>query len=170
MMTVFGLNLAAVFFLLCLVIAAIADFWRYIIPNFVSLLLAVGFPLVALTAPVSVDWIGHLGVGLGVLVIGLGLYAFGLMGAGDVKLLAAASLWMGLETELYFLIWVGLLGGALALALIILRKLVSFVPWIDPARLSATGPRRLLTDGDSIPYGLAISIAAVAVLPRIPVL
>jgi prepilin peptidase CpaA len=54
--------------------------------------------------------------GLSGLGLFLPLYALGLLGAGDVKLLAAIGLWLGTEHLLYAALWTLFAGGALAVA------------------------------------------------------
>ena len=48
---------------------------------------------------------------------------FGVMGGGDGKLIAAAVLWTGPETIMPFLLLVALMGGVLALIILLYRRL-----------------------------------------------
>jgi len=57
-----------------------------------------------------------LGTGLGLLIYG-SLFMMGGMGAGDVKLCAAIGAWIGPLQLFYALIFTGLVGGLIALAL-----------------------------------------------------
>lgn len=83
------------------------------------------------------------------------LYAFGLFGAGDSKLLMALSLFVGLQNLLFFFVAVALAGGVIAAAGLILeptRALVLF-------QLRGKGGY-----GRDVPYGVAIAIAAAIVI------
>jgi len=89
------------------------------------------------------------------------LFARGFLGGGDVKLLAAATLWAGPADTPALLVLTGVLGGALALFLL--------MPF--GAQLVAAG-RTLLTPSSAssaehpamaVPYGVAIAAAALIV-------
>ena len=109
----------------CLIFAVVFDIWKYQIPNTVSIVAILDFFLSALFLPVQTHWISHLGAAVSVLVGGLILYRFRLLGAGDVKLMTAFSLWAGFESLPTFLLFMALAGGALSLVLVCLRYLVS---------------------------------------------
>ncbi len=149
-------------FSILLLAAAFKDLVSYTIPNWVSVALALAFVPAALIAGASIASIGaSLGIGLALLLIGLALFAVGWLGGGDVKLLAAASPWIGLAALPRFLVFTGLAGGVLALVLLAARS-----PWLR--RLVAAGPpwaRRLLTPGAEAPYGVAIAAGALAAFP-----
>jgi prepilin peptidase CpaA len=99
---------------------------------------------------------GLLGFGL-VLAVGLGLFALRLMGGGDIKLLAVLALWMGgWQGTLSLLLATVLLGGVLAILLVILRRIVAPMPKLP----------RVLTKGAPIPYGVAIAGAFLWLLWR----
>jgi prepilin peptidase CpaA len=87
------------------------------------------------------------------------LFQLNVMGGGDVKLIAAACLWLGLDGFSAFIVWMAIAGGALAGILVVARR--AFEP--NPA-----GPaflNRLLTKDVGIPYGVAIAAEALAALP-----
>lgn len=133
------------------------DLTRYLIPNWIVLGVMALYPLFVLTAPVPEDWVSGL-IALGVMFAGgFALYALRLMGAGDIKLLMALSLWCGFsETLLLFLFCTVLLGGALAIVLYGVRLLL---PAALARREHGGHIPRLLTHGEPIPYGLAITSA-----------
>lgn len=92
-----------------------------------------------------------LGVALG-LVTWLPLYALGLLGAGDVKLFAAAGAWIGPHGVLPASVFAAFAGGALAVA------------WIIGGPIAARRGRRARTaDPRRLPYGLAITAGVLAV-------
>jgi Flp pilus assembly protein protease CpaA len=61
-----------------------------------------------------------------------------------------------------FLVYVGLVGGALVLLLLVLRRnLMMVLVWASP-RLPQSWPR-VLTHGEKVPYGVAIAVGAIAI-------
>ena len=147
------------------VIAALRDATSYTIPNWISLAAAALFAPAALLAGVPLAAVGAgLLVGAGALVLGMGLFALGWVGGGDAKLMAACGVWLGLSAFGPFLAATAVAGGALALALLYLRKLRDWTPARAPAWL-----RRLLTPGESVPYGVAIAAGALLTFPSSPV-
>ena len=68
-----------------------------------------------LVSPTLVAWLAALGLAAAVFVVGLGLFARELIGGGDVKLLAALSLWAGPEQFVWFMLVTTLAGGVLSL-------------------------------------------------------
>jgi prepilin peptidase CpaA len=137
------------------------DLVAYRIPNFLSLAVACLFPVAALAAGGDVDWAAHLGTGAALFAVGALLFRFRWLGGGDVKLLAAVGLWIGLRELPAYLAYVGLIGGGLGLALILIRRLVGRLAdrGIDSGRRL---PRLLERDGP-VPYGLAIGVGALLV-------
>ena len=145
---------------------AVHDVATFRIPNWANSALAVGFLLFAAAAILAggeVRWLEHLEAGAIVFVVGFGLFQVRALGGGDVKLLAAAALWVGLEGLLPFVVWVGVAGGGLVFLLLLLRKnLLILVAWASP-RIPQSFPR-VLTSGEKVPYGVAIAIGAIVTL------
>jgi prepilin peptidase CpaA len=143
-------------FFATIIFAALSDLSKYRIPNAVSLALVLLFPLHVLASPVHVDWIGSLAVAGAVFLAGFVLFAGGLVGGGDVKLLAATALWAGQALVLPQLAVMAMAGGLLSLVILLLqfaRRFLAgglfglFVPDLD-----APAPK--------VPYGLAIAAGA----------
>ncbi len=147
------------------IVAALKDLASFTIPNWISAALALAFIPAALAVHVHLPEIGwSLAVGAGVLVAAAGMFAMGWVGGGDAKLMTAAALWLGLNGIAPFALYTGLAGGALALALLALRS-----DWLRP--FVEGGPawaRRLATPGEAAPYGVAISIGALAAFAAHP--
>jgi prepilin peptidase CpaA len=150
-----------------LVVAAVFDSWKFIIPNAVSVALVALFVATALILPFEVDWLSHLGAALAVFAGGAVLYGFGKMGAGDVKLLTAVAFWAGLEHLPTFLLYVTLGGGALAIGLMIVRRILLGLQVAQPRLGKIKLPRALLT-AEPIPYGLAIAPGAIFLGASLP--
>lgn len=101
------------------------------------------------------------GVAIGVLGLVFILFSFGWIGGGDAKLVSVASLWLGAEHTLTFIAFMGLLGGALTIGILLFRSMLlpAFclgVPWIE----------RLHAKESGVPYGVAIAAAALITLPE----
>jgi prepilin peptidase CpaA len=145
-----------------LVYAACSDMARLIIPNWVSIALAAIFPVAALIAGAPLMDIGlHVLFGLGVLAIGFVLFQFNIIGGGDAKLLAAVSVWTGLAAIIPFVVWTAVAGGVMALALLTARQLL-------PVGTYPTVVDHLLKKQNGIPYGVAIMIGGLLVIPSLP--
>jgi len=134
--------------------AAWGDVRRYIIPNRISLLiLAAYLPFVTGAALLpglypSVNWFSGLMVGGAVLVVGFALFAAGVMGGGDVKLLASTAVWAGPALVFHLLMATALAGGLVALGVLMVKAL--------RAPASSEGPLPL-------PYGVAIAMGGLVV-------
>jgi prepilin peptidase CpaA len=147
-----------------LAFAGASDLFTMTIPNRVSLLLVAGF---AVLAPFI--GLGPTDIGLHVLaaVVTLGacfaFFAFGWMGGGDAKVMTAVALWFGFTPSfLVFLAFAGIYGAVLTVALVMFRQ-VHVLP--EPAR-RADWLLRLHDQRTGIPYGIAISLAALQVYPQ----
>lgn len=145
------------------IVAALRDVTSYIIPNWISAALIVGFFPAALALGLPLETIGlNLAIGVAGLVAGMAMFALGWIGGGDAKLLAATTLWLGWPAVATGLLVTGIGGGALAVSLLALRS-----PIVRPYVLS--GPAwfgRLATPGENVPYGLAIAIGGLVAFPE----
>jgi prepilin peptidase CpaA len=146
--------------------AAIEDFRRLIIPNALPLGLCLLWPVHLVTAPAvtAVAVLAAIGCAGAVLLFSAVLFSRGLIGGGDVKLLAAAALWAGPGNTPTLLVLTGLLGGLLCL--VVLSPLGAQIaaagqPPIGGADGAANGNRPAV-----VPYGVAI--AAAALITTIP--
>src|SRR5260370_20089393 len=107
-------------FAVLMVAAAVEDFRRLTIPNLVPAALCLLWPAYfAATAPSLYGALAAIGCALAVFLVGAALFARGWLGGGDVKLLAAATLWAGPAGTPSLLILTGMLGGAPALFLLL---------------------------------------------------
>lgn len=129
------------------VVAGVIDVRVRRIPNLLTGSLAV--VAIALSAYTS----GWRGATTAIIVIGLALliglipFSFGLMGGGDIKLLAAACGGLSPKLAVDFLVDVAVCGGILSVLAIVNRRFAV-------RRLTADGPRR------RVPYGAAIAAGA----------
>lgn len=146
-----------------MVYAAVSDLLTMTLANWISLVLVGGF--LALSAMLGTGWqallVDHLSCGLAVLVATFALFARGWIGGGDAKLAAATALWFGWGQLADYGLVTSLIGGALTLAILALRRqplprLLSEARWI--ARLH---------DAESgVPYGIALAAAGLLLYPQ----
>jgi len=85
------------------------------------------------------------------LAISAFLFAQGWLGGGDVKLLSAAILLIGAPATPLFLVGMALIGGVIAAAMMV-------------ARAAKRAPADAAEERPTVPYGVAIAVAAVAIL------
>lgn len=160
-----GGEAALAVYVVLLVTAGISDFRTLRIPNWLTGALALAFPVSALAVGQPVDWLSHLGAGVAVFAVAAGLFALRLMGGGDVKLLAATAMWVGLGQLLPYLVLVALVGGVFAVGCVILRHpLVQAAILATVCRLPVFAHKQL-----PIPYGIPIAVAGVLMVPALPI-
>jgi prepilin peptidase CpaA len=97
--------------------AALRDLLSFTIPNWIPVLVICGFFLVVVTKGSlwSLATLLHSGTGIAVLAAVALLFFRGLIGGGDAKLIAAASVWMEWPQLTLFLLIMAFFGGVLAL-------------------------------------------------------
>lgn len=155
------LILLDVLFSALMLTAAVSDIRRYRIPNWISLWLVAFFAIRTGLAPDGL--LGHLGLGFAVLAVGFGLFAAGLMGAGDAKLLAAISLWAGPSLALEQMVVTALAGGVLA-ASILAHRAIAGQP--APAALPSHHAGSPKLASTVMPYGVAIAFGGLWCVAR----
>lgn len=147
-------------FLLCF--AAVSDFRKLRIPNWISLALIALFAFDMLLAGHDRAALHHLGVAVAAFAVGLVLYIFGWWAAGDVKLMAAVALWAGPPKALELVLLTGVLGGFLAIGILMARRAIKFYG-LDMTAAKAMVPNWVKLG--LCPYGVAIAAAGIAVQP-----
>ncbi|CAM8645913.1 MULTISPECIES: A24 family peptidase [Sphingobium] len=131
-----------------LIAAAITDLRSRIISNRLNLTVAALAPLWWLASGLDL-WPGvavQLVVGAIVFALFAALFAAGMMGGGDVKLLGALALWFPWQAVLSLIVLMAMLGGLVTIVTVIHHRMTK--------RLGQP----------EIPYGVAISIAALWLL------
>jgi prepilin peptidase CpaA len=105
---------------------------------------------------------------MGLALVGsLVLYRFRVMGGGDLKLMAAVALWIGIGELPQLVILTAMAGGAFALGLIVLRRLLTGALVAQSVFSQVTLPR-LLLPGEKIPYGVAIAVGGIFLARKLP--
>ncbi|ODT76059.1 MAG: hypothetical protein ABS76_32470 [Pelagibacterium sp. SCN 64-44] len=146
---------ALLFFPIIMAFAASSDLLTMRISNKLVLLLTAGFVAMALLVELPLQQFAlHVLCAFIVLVVAFGMFALRWIGGGDAKLAAATTLWLGFGLTLPYLVYTALLGGALTLAILALRR-VPLTPLI--ARFGWLS--RLHDPKQGVPYGVAMAIA-----------
>ena len=134
-----------------LVMASFFDVAYRIIPNWICaaiLLLGVVVNTLLFGADGVMSALAGLFMGLGIF---LPFYAMRVMGAGDVKLMAAVGTYLGPVATINAVAWTVLIGGVLGLILVARRIL----PMMIPVLIRYTNPDQ--TQLKFAPYGVAIT-------------
>lgn len=146
-------------FSLLMAMAAFKDAATMTIPNWISLAIVGAFVIA-----IPFTWQGlpllleHLSVGLVFFLAGFAMFAFGWLGGGDAKLMAATALWWTWPDSVVYIFYTAIAGGALALFLLIGRKYV-------PVRvLTSSWAHMMFKDEKKMPYGIALAVGGIITL------
>jgi prepilin peptidase CpaA len=158
-----ALHLVAILaFTVLMAAAAFEDFRRLVIPNSLVVALVAVWPLslIAGAVPLAAA-LEALAVAVALFLVGALLFARGLIGGGDVKLLCAAALWAGPTATPELLVVTAFLGGVLALFL--LSPLGAHVSLAGRLLFGPPGAAAIGGGRVPVPYGIAIAGAALFV-------
>jgi len=154
--------LALFIFPVLMAYAASSDLLTMRIANWLVLLLALAYFALAAFAHLSWNEIGtSVAAAAIVFAFAFAFFAFGWIGGGDAKLVSATTLWVGFGMMLPYLVYAALLGGALTLLIVTLRRyplpaILQRQRWLD----------RLHNPKVGVPYGITLAIAALLVYPE----
>ncbi|TIO48393.1 MAG: pilus assembly protein CpaA [Mesorhizobium sp.] len=145
-----------------IIYAALNDVMTMTIGNRLVLVLAGAYLILAPAAGIGPDAIlSSVAVAAAVLVSTFVLFAFGWIGGGDAKLAAVAVLWLGPDLALPYVLYASVFGAFLTLALLQYRRMPL------PVFLRDLGwPGRAHATGAGVPYGVALALAALLLLPQ----
>jgi prepilin peptidase CpaA len=131
-----------------LIWGAATDLRRRVIANELNLAIALLAPIWWWVSGLSLwpDVALQIGFALAVFAVFAGLFAMGMMGGGDVKLLGALALWLPWQAMMTLLLVMAIVGGAVTAVTVIHHKLSRRI-----------GP-------PEVPYGVAIALAGLWVL------
>jgi prepilin peptidase CpaA len=144
--------------------AAVTDIASLTIPNRIPLGLLALFAVASLTGSLGIADLGwHVATGGAVFAVTVALFAAGLFGGGDAKLLPAVAIWLGPAAVAPFIFYTAIAGGVLALAVLALRRLPV------PAGVAGQPVVARLRQRDSgIPYGVAIAAGFLMAASKAP--
>lgn len=171
------------------IVIGVYDFSFYRIPN---VLLGALLVLYGLYAPFYVgveNIISSLIVFAIVLAIGFGLFVTKIIGGGDAKYIAVASLWMGTHEIIQFILIVALVGGGVGIVYLLLRDHVMRLSdwvwsqiqkaetrypflqglWMGSGAGAEEGKRENI-NSRLVPYGTAIATGAIIMLAFNPLI
>jgi prepilin peptidase CpaA len=146
-------------FVLCVCYAIVSDFRNLIIPNWITIALVAAFAVFAGTYKDPQSILIHVALAALFFVLFTAFFIAGWVAGGDVKLMTAVALWMGLDHAGNFVLLTALLGSALALGLMQIKRYGFLVSdglgrnWLF-RRVSS------MAEASQCPYGVAIGIAA----------
>lgn len=130
-----------------LVVAAVGDVRSRIIPNRLNIAIALLAPVWWwATGEKSGAMLLHLAFAGGALVLFGALFAVGMMGGGDVKLITALALWLPPLGMLQMLVWMAIGGGVLTVIMLAIHAV------------------RRAPGRPEVPYGVAIVAATFLVM------
>jgi len=165
-MSAFAAAAGLLLFVFAMLSAAVSDLTTYKIRNNLVLTLLLAYlafaPIVGITGHEIGRSIAVAGVGL---VLSFSLFSVGWIGGGDAKLATVTTLWLGADNAFAYFLFLSLLGGALAALVYFCRN------WPLPERLANTAwisRLRARAQGAELPYGVAITLAGLCVLPSTP--
>lgn len=160
---------------LLLVIAAVIDLRTYRIPNWLTVSgMLFGLAYNAISASSAVDGLlaafGGLVLGL---VILLPVYALGVLGAGDVKLMAMVGGIVGVPDIIYAALWALITGGVAAIGFALYRRafrrmtanVAQIVQSMALAAMAGVRPAPAIAGRASVgklPYGVSIAAGTIA--------
>lgn len=158
-------TIALLFFPFAMAFAACSDLLTMRISNKLVLLLAAGFCVLAIVTGMSLQQFAmHVACAMLVLIVGFTFFAMRWIGGGDAKLAAATTLWLGFGLTLPFLAYAALLGGALTLLILILRRM-PLTPFLARYRWL----ERLHNPKSGVPYGIALAAAGMIIYAQTPI-
>lgn len=135
---------------LSLLAAAGFDLWRFEIPDTLTITIIAGAVLFGLGTP-GFDWASHAAAGGAFFAFGLLAFTRGWLGGGDVKVMTGCACWATLGTIIEQQVLVGLAGGVLAVALMLVRHSLKL------AGVTGEDAPRLVRVGADLPYAVAIA-------------
>lgn len=153
------LAMVVTLFLGLVALAAFTDLTSLTIPNRICAAIAALYPVYVVAAQ-QPDWLAALAIAVAVFAVGAALFATGLMGGGDVKLMTAIALWAGPQLAFEFMLVTAVAGGAIA---ILMSTSLRFV-FAQAFQTVGARDAEATVLGRSIPYGVAIAIGAYVVI------
>jgi prepilin peptidase CpaA len=142
----------ALIFAVLVVAAGLQDAMQARMSNKIVLLVIAGAVIAAAVLGPQIELWQNLTVFAFLLTVGTVMFAKGVLGGGDVKVLAATSLWFNLVGGAKMLLAVFASGGVLALLVIVAR----LANWSEGAQQRFP----FLRPGAGVPYGVAIAAGA----------
>lgn len=152
-----GSYIISVTFAVILLLAALSDARRFLIPNIYPVAMILLFVTASFTGfqfdDVLWSHLLHFGIAL---VVGIGLFYFRWFGGGDVKLYASIALWFGISHALLLLVMTTVTGAAI----VVLR-----MTWFAASTFlggDSGGTRKTKLFERRIAYGIPIAVGGIS--------
>lgn len=129
-----------------LIVAAVGDVRRYLIPNWLCLAVAVAGIALHWPGGEASDWLWRAASVGAVAAVGMGLWLLRVLGGGDYKLLVAVAFWIPFFALADFVLLLALAGGVQAFVTIAWRRF---------------GKGREDAPEGKMPYGVSIAVAGI---------
>ncbi len=126
------------------------DLWKFEIPDTLTVLIIAAAALYGWATP-GFDWASHAAAGGIFFLLGLLAFTRGWLGGGDVKIMTGCACWATPGTLIEQVVFIGIAGGVLALALMLLRRSLKL------AGVTDENAPRLVRVGADLPYAVAIA-------------
>ena len=147
---------AFVLFAALLLAAAVQDMLTNRISNLIVLGLLVSGFATAFVIGIDIDLLQNIGILVAILILGTALFSAGILGGGDVKLIAASAFWFAASDVPRLLIAIVLAGAALLLVWLPVKMLRN--------RGKDDGTEKVpLMKQKTLPYGIAIAAGSLIV-------
>ncbi len=150
---------------------AISDIRNYILSNRLCLSVALLYPLFLVSlylneTPLAWQYIGYsVLIALLLFFLLLALFAYGLIGGGDVKLIPAVALWAGPALTIKFLLITTVCGGIVSLVFLCIYYIKRKYKLKSSEKINFSVPLSTISkiEEKNIPYGVAISTGGIYV-------
>lgn len=153
--------IVSIFFPAMLLAAAAFDVSSFKIPNRLTALMVVAWPICAMATDMTLVQMGWAMVAaLVVLMFGFSLFAAGLLGGGDAKLMAAVVLYTGASLALPFVLRTTIAGASVAIMLTMFRRFP-----LPQMAMEHQWIMQLYGRSRDMPYAVAIAIGGLTVWP-----
>jgi prepilin peptidase CpaA len=146
-------------FVLCVCYTIVSDFRNLLIPNWIIISLVTAFAVFAVLYLEPRVALTHFLLAVVVFLFATAFFIANWVAGGDVKFVCAVALWMGPEHISQFLLLMALVGSALALTLLWVRK-YSFLLTTNLPNYWVIQRVTTLAEHGQCPYGIAIGAAA----------
>lgn len=154
---------AVLFYVGFLIAAMVGDVRKFRITNRLNISFAACFFVFAIL--LGMEWkliLGHAAIGAIAFAVCFAIFFAGLIGGGDVKLVAATALWLGGAPMYNYVMLSAVLGGLVGIVLIAARFIARRIGLPKKPRWL----RGILRRKSHMPYGVALGLGGILAMPH----
>ncbi|VAV89376.1 Type IV prepilin peptidase TadV/CpaA [hydrothermal vent metagenome] len=146
--------------------AAYSDLTSFTLSNRLCLITALLYPAYLVSRTVSghglplQDILISLAIATVILMVCIAFFALNVMGGGDVKLIPAVALWAGPDHILQYLFITSVLGGIIALIIIVRNRIKTSKYYKSSGNINLSMAEK---ETSAVPYGVGIAIGGLYV-------